>query len=256
MTDDRIESVDSGRIEGRNAVTEALKRGRPIDKLFVSEEGDSSLRHLASIAAERGIPVVRVSRKKLDSMSLSHAHQGVIAVAAAAEYASIDDIFTLAQQSGRPPLIVVCDGISDTGNLGAIVRSAECAGAHGVIIPKRHSAGLTAAAAKAASGALEYIPIVRVPNISAALRGLKERGIWVFGAAAEGASSLYDADLRGPSAIVVGSEGEGISRVVRENCDFIVSIPMLGHLSSLNASVAAGVFLFEAVRQRISGSLK
>ena len=144
---------------------------------------------------------------------------------------------------------MVCDGISDTGNLGAIVRSAECAGAHGVIIPKRHSAGLTAAAAKAASGALEYIPIVRVPNISAALRGLKERGIWVFGAAAEGASSLYDADLRGPSAIA-GSEGEGISRVVRENCDFIVSIPMLGQLSSLNASVAAGVFLKPCARDK------
>ncbi len=248
--DEKTKDFNSGHIEGRNAVTEALKRGRPIDKMFVSDEGDSTLRHLASMAEGYGIPVLRLDRRKLDAMSLSHAHQGVIAIAAAVPYAEIDDIFTLARSSGRPPLIVVCDGISDTGNLGAIVRSAECAGAHGVIIPKRHSAGLTVAAAKAASGALEYVPVVKVPNISAALRTLKERGVWIYGAAVEGAQSVYNTDLRGPSAIVIGSEGEGIGRIVRENCDFLISIPMMGHLSSLNASVASGILLFEAVRQR------
>ncbi|MBR6812408.1 MAG: RNA methyltransferase, partial [Oscillospiraceae bacterium] len=158
-----------GRIEGRNAVTEALKSGKPIDKLFIAEDSDSALRHLATIAQEKGIPVVRVARKKLDVMSVSRAHQGVIAQAAAVQYAQMDDIFEAAEKSGRPPLIVVLDGISDPGNLGAICRSAECAGAHGVILPKRHSAGLTPVAAKSAAGALSWIPVVKVPNITAAL---------------------------------------------------------------------------------------
>ncbi len=246
-TDDRAASE---RLEGRNPVTEALKHGRPIDKLFISRDADSSLRHLAAMAEERSIPVVRVDKRRLDAMSFSHAHQGVIAVAAAVPYAELEDVFALAEKSGRPPLIVVLDGISDTGNLGAIIRSAECAGAHGVIIPRRRSAGITAAAAKAGAGAAEYIPIVRVPNISAALTELKDRGLWIYAAAAEGSVSLYDTDLTGPAAIVIGSEGEGVGRLVRENSDFLISIPLLGKISSLNASVAAGVILYEAVRQR------
>jgi len=242
--------VESGRLEGRNAVTEALKNGRPMDKLYVARDGDSSLRHIAALAADQSIPVVKVDRRKLDAMSFSHAHQGVIAVTAAAEYKTVDDIFALAEKSGRPPLILVLDGVSDTGNLGAIIRSAECAGAHGIIIPKRHSAGITAAAAKAAAGALEYVPVVKVPNISAALDELKSRGVWIYATAAEGSQSLYKTDLKGSCAIVIGSEGDGVSRLVRDNSDFLISIPMLGKISSLNASVAAGVLLYEAVRQR------
>ncbi len=239
-----------GRIEGRNAVTEALKSGKPIDKIFIAEDSDSTLRHLAAIAQEKGIPVVRVARKKLDMMSVSRAHQGIIAQAAAVHYAQMDDIFEAAEKSGRPPLIVVLDGISDPGNLGAICRSAECAGAHGIILPKRHSAGLTPVAAKSAAGALSWIPVVKVPNITAALEELKERGVWIYGTAAEGSSEIFKTDMKGACAIVIGSEGEGMGRLVREHCDFLVSIPMVGHISSLNASVAAGVILFEVVRQR------
>lgn len=251
---ENAQMIESGRLEGRNAVTEALKNKRPIDKLYVAKDGDSSLRHIAALASENSIPVVKVDKRKLDAMSFSHAHQGVIAVTAAVEYKTIDDIFALAEESGRPPLIMILDGVSDTGNLGAIVRSAECAGAHGIIIPKRHSAGITAAAAKAAAGALEYVPVVKVPNISSAIEELKNRGVWIYATAAEGSKSLYETDLTGPSAIVIGSEGDGVSRLVRENSDFLVSIPMLGKITSLNASVAAGVLLYEAVRQRTGGT--
>ena len=171
-------------------------------------------------------------------------------MAAVREYASVDDILNAAREKGEAPLIVGCDELSDPHNLGAVIRTAECAGAHGVIIPKRRSAGLTAIVAKTSAGAVSYLPVARVPNLTAALKELKERGLWVYGADAGGATSLYDADLKGPAAVVIGSEGYGLGRLVREQCDFLVSIPMKGRINSLNAAAAAAVVLYEAVRQR------
>ena len=171
-------------------------------------------------------------------------------MAAAREYASVDDILNIAREKGEAPLIVVCDELSDPHNLGAVIRTADAAGAHGVIIPKRRSAGLTAVVAKTSAGAVAHVPVARVPNITALLKQLKDEGVWVFGTAAQGNTSLYKADLKGPAAIVIGSEGDGMSRLVAENCDFTVSIPMFGKINSLNASAAAAVLLYEAVRQR------
>ena len=203
-----------------------------------------------SKAKERGIAVVNVDRRKLDEMSVTGSHQGVIAVAAVREYASIDEIFAIAAERGEAPFVVVCDEISDVHNLGAIIRSAECAGAHGVIIPKRRSAGLTAVVDKTSAGAAEYLPVARVPNIPAALDELKGRGLWVYGAAAEGSSGMWQTDLTGPVCLVIGSEGSGLGRLVREKCDVLVSIPMRGQVSSLNASAAAAVLIYEVLRQR------
>lgn len=240
-----------GVIEGRNAVMEALRAKRTIDKLYLAKgDRDRTLAHIAAKAKEAGIVVVEADRRKLDDMSATGAHQGVIAMAAAHAYAELEDIFARADEMGQPPLIVICDELSDPHNLGAILRTAECAGAHGVIIPKRRSVGLTAVVAKASAGAVEYIPVVRVPNITTAIQRLKKEGVWVFGAAAEGNTALHDADFKDAAAIVIGSEGGGISRLVAENCDFLVSIPMRGRINSLNASAAAAVILYEAVRQR------
>lgn len=239
-------------IEGRNAVTEALRAGTAIDKLYVAKgDTDRTLRQIVALAKEAGVVVVDADHRKLDAMSATHAHQGVIAVAAARAYASVEDILAAAEEKGEKPLIVVCDELSDPHNLGAVIRTAECAGAHGVIIPKRRSAGLTAVVAKTSAGAVSYLPVARVPNIPALLEELQQRGIWVFGTAADGTTALYDADLKGPAAIVIGNEGSGMSRLVAEKCDFLVSIPMKGHISSLNASAAAAILLYEAVRQRI-----
>jgi 23S rRNA (guanosine2251-2'-O)-methyltransferase len=242
-----------GIIEGRNAVTEALRTGTVIDKIYILKgETDSSLGHIASTARAKNIVVVDADRKKLDRMSVTHSHQGVIAVCAVREYASVDDILAAARAKGEAPLIVVCDELSDPHNLGAVIRTACCAGAHGVIIPKRRSAGLTAVVAKTSAGAVSHIPVARVPNITALLKQLKEEGVWVFGAAMGGSISLYEADLKGPAAIVIGSEGTGMSRLVAQECDFTVRIPMKGDLDSLNASAAAAVLLYEAVRQRLN----
>ena len=246
-----IEAENDGVIEGRNAVIEALRAGTAIDKIYIMKgETDSALGHIASAAREKGIVVVDADRRKLDGMSRTHSHQGVIALAAVREYASVSDILQSARDKGEAPLVVVCDELSDPHNLGAVIRTADAAGAHGVIIPKRRSAGLTAVVAKTSAGAVAHVPVARVPNIAALLADLKKRGIWIFGAAAEGSVSLYDADLAGPAAIVIGSEGDGMTRLVRESCDFLVSIPMKGRISSLNASAAAAVVLYEAVRQR------
>jgi 23S rRNA (guanosine2251-2'-O)-methyltransferase len=240
-----------GMIEGRNAVMEALRSGEAIDKLYLAKgDTDKTLGHIASSARNKGIVVVEADRRKLDAMSRTHAHQGVIAVAAVREYASVESILASAAQRGEAPLLVVCDEISDPHNLGAVIRTAECAGAHGVIIPKRRSAGLTAVVGKTSAGAVAYLPVARVPNIPTLLKELKEQGVWIFGTAADGTTPLYDADLRGPAAIVIGSEGAGMTRLVGENCDFLVSIPMKGKINSLNASAAAAVLLYEAVRQR------
>ena len=249
-----LEAEADGLIEGRNAVIEALRSGAAIDKIYIARgETDATLGHIASTARNKGIVVTEADRRKLDGMSRTKSHQGVIAVAAVREYASVDDILNAAREKGEPPLIVVCDELSDPHNLGAVIRTAECAGAHGVVIPKRRSAGLTAIVAKTSAGAVSYLPVARVPNLTALLKELKEAGLWVFGADAAGRTSLYEADLKGPAAIVIGSEGDGMGRLVRENCDFIVSIPMRGKINSLNASAAAAVLLYEAVRQRTGG---
>lgn len=246
-----IDTPNEGMLEGRNAVTEALKSGRTIDKVFIaSGDTDSTLRHIASLAKKNGAVVTYCDRRKLDTMSQTGAHQGVIAMASAASYSSIAEILATAADRGEPPLVVICDEITDPHNLGAILRTAECAGAHGVIIPKRRNAGLTAVVAKAAAGALEYMKVARVTNLTAAMEELKARGVWIYGTAADGASSLYQTDLKGPCAIVIGSEGSGMSRLVAESCDFMVSIPMKGQINSLNASNAAAILLYEVLRQR------
>ena len=241
-----------GQLEGRNALTEALRSGRTIDKVFIaSGETDRALQRLAAQAKEAGAVVVPVDRRKLDAMSTTHAHQGVIALAAAREYATLDDLLENAASKGEAPLLVICDELTDPHNLGAILRSAECVCAHGVIIPKRRSVGLTATVAKASAGAVEYMPVARVTNINAAIADLKEKGVWIFGTAAEGSIPMYQADLTIPAAIVIGNEGSGMSPLVRKNCDVTVHIPMKGNISSLNASCAASVLLYEALRQRL-----
>ncbi len=246
-----IEAENDGVIEGRNAVIEALRANVTIDKIFIAKgETDATLGHIASSAREKGIVVVDADRRKLDNMSRTHSHQGVIALAAVRAYVSVDDILEIAHKKGESPLIVVCDELSDPHNLGAVIRTADAAGAHGVIIPKRRSAGLTAVVAKTSAGAVAHVPVARVPNIPTLLKELKEEGVWVFGTAAQGTTTLYQADLKGPAAIVIGSEGDGMGRLVTEQCDFTVSIPMFGAINSLNASAAAAVLLYEAVRQR------
>ena len=243
-----------GQLEGRNALTEALRSGRTIDKVFIaSGETDRALQRLAAQAKEAGAVVVPVDRRKLDAMSVTHAHQGVITLAAAHTYASVDDILQEAADRGEAALIVICDELTDPHNLGAIMRSAECAGAHGVIIPKRRSVGLTATVAKASAGAVEYMKVARVTNINQTIAQLKEKGVWIFGTAAEGSVPMYQADLTGPAAIVIGNEGAGMSPLVQKNCDVTVHIPMRGRISSLNASAAASILLYEAVRQRLGG---
>ncbi len=245
------EAEADGLIEGRNAVIEALRAGTAIDKIYIARgETDAALGHIASTARGKGIVVTECDRRKLDGMSRTHSHQGVIAVAAVREYVPVEDILAAAKAKGEPPLVVVCDELSDPHNLGAVIRTAECAGAHGVIIPRRRSAGLTAIVAKTSAGAVSHLPVARVANLTACLKELKERGLWVFGTAADGNVSLYGADLKGPAAIVIGSEGDGMGRLVREQCDFLVSIPMKGKINSLNASAAAAIVLYEAVRQR------
>ncbi len=244
---------DSLLLEGRNAVLEHLRAGGATVKLFVAESARARLGDVLALAQSQGVPVVSCDRRKLDAMSVTGNHQGVIAQAAAHPYATLEELFAAAEGRGEPPLFVLCDGIEDPHNLGAIIRSAEAAGAHGVIIPKRRAAGLTAVAARASAGALEHIPVHRATNLAAALDTLKGKGVWVFGAEADGTVSLYEADFAGPAALVIGSEGAGLSRLIREKCDFIVSIPMRGRVNSLNASNAAAVLLFEAVRRRLHG---
>ena len=246
-----VEEVE-GQLEGRNALTEALRAGRTIDKVFIADgDTDRGLQRLAAEAKEAGAVIVPVVRRKLDQMSFTRSHQGVIALAAAHDYYTIDDILEEAASRGENALIVICDELSDPHNLGAIMRSAECAGAHGVVIPKRRSVGLPATVAKASAGAVEYMKVARVTNINNAINELKEKGVWVFGTAAEGSVPMYKADLTGPAAIVIGNEGDGMSPLVRKNCDMLVHIPMAGRISSLNASAAASILLYEAVRQRL-----
>ena len=240
-----------GVIAGRNAVTEALRSGRPIDTLFVArgllEKG--SVAALAAKAREAGAAVKEADGRKRDAMCGGAVHQGVVAVAAVREFASVDELFALAEERGEAPFLILADELADPHNLGAILRTAECAGAHGVIIPKRRSVGLTYAVGKASAGAVEYVPVARVANLAACMDELKRRGVWIFGADMDG-TPWCEADFTGPAAIVIGSEGFGMSRLVKEKCDFIVSLPMKGKINSLNASVACGVLAYEAARQR------
>ncbi|MBE7043191.1 MAG: 23S rRNA (guanosine(2251)-2'-O)-methyltransferase RlmB [Ruminococcaceae bacterium] len=239
------------RIEGRNPVVEALRKGRNIDKLFIQKDiTDGSMGKIRAMAREKGVIVSEVAKQKLDHMSQTGAHQGVIACTAVHEYVDVDDILKIAEEKGESPFLVIADEISDPHNLGSILRTANAAGVHGVIIPKHRSVGLSAVVAKSSAGAIEYVPVARVTNLARTVDDLKKQGIWVAGAAMEGTQTYYQVDYTGALAIVVGSEGFGISRLLKEKCDFLVSIPMKGEINSLNASVAAGVLLMEASRQR------
>ena len=214
-------------------------------------ETDRALSRLAALAREAGAAVVQVDRRRLDQMSATGAHQGIIAQAAAHSYVSLEDILENAKSRGEAPLIILCDELTDPNNLGAILRTAECAGAHGVVIPKRRSVGLTAVVAKTSAGAVEHMPVARVSNLVSAMEQLKKAGVWIYGTDAAGKTDLYHADLKEPAAIVIGSEGYGMSRLVAERCDVLLSIPMKGKINSLNAASAAAVMLYEAVRQRL-----
>ena len=239
-------------IIGRNAVREALKSGRAADHLLVVRgSSGGALTPIIALCREKRIPVKEADGKKLDFLCGGGAHQGVILFAAAHEYASLEDIFALAKSRGEPPFIIICDGLEDPHNLGAIIRSAEAAGVHGVIIPERRSVSLSSYAGKAAAGALEYVPVVRATNLNNVVRELKERGVWIYAAEA-GGSAYYEADLSGPAALIIGSEGAGVGRLLKENSDFILSIPMKGKINSLNASVAAGILMFEISKARNS----
>lgn len=243
-------------IYGRNAVKTAIRSGRSIDKLIASKElTDPSVREILTLATQHHIPIVRADRRKLDSMTLPFGfngkpanHQGVVAVTPARDYDSMDAIFALAEQRGEPPFIVLLDGITDEGNFGSIIRSAEVLGAHGVVLGKRRSASLSAVAAKSSSGAADLIPIVKVTNLVATIEELKQKSIWTVAADPEG-QDAHTVDMKGAIAIVIGSEGEGISRLVLEHCDFKARIPMKGQTGSLNAAVAAAVLMYEKIRQ-------
>ena len=242
---------DEDIIEGRNAVLEALRAGRAIDKIFIAKgDVDKTLWNIALKAREAGIFVIETDRRKLDSMCRTRAHQGVIAKTAVREYCTLSDILAVAESRKEPPFIVACDEISDPQNLGAIIRTAECAGAHGVIITKHRSAGITAAVGKASAGAVEHIATARVANLTAVLKELKNEGLWVFGASAAGKSELWNTNMKGPICLVIGSEDGGIGRLVAEYCDFSVRLPVKGKIASLNASAAAAIIIYEILRQR------
>lgn len=242
-------------LEGRNPVFEALKSGRQIDKILIAKGGGKgSVTRIIAMAKEKKILISEVERAKLDSISQTHAHQGIIAYTAAADYVSVKDILKRAKDKNEAPFIIICDSLNDAHNLGSIIRTAECLGAHGVIIPKHRSVGLSAACAKAAAGATEYMGVCKVTNLVRTIEELKKEGLWVCGTDAQGEKTVFEADLGGPIAVVIGSEGEGMSRLVKESCDFLVSIPMSGHVNSLNASAAAAVLMYEIVRQRSHGS--
>ena len=241
---------ENGAVIGRSAVRELLKSERPIDKILVQKgERTGSITVLVAQAIARKIPVIEVERQKLDSVSGFAPHQGIVAMAAEKEYCSVADILAIAKERGEAPLVVICDGVTDPYNLGAIIRCAECCGAHGLVIPKRRAAGLTPLVTKASAGAIEHLAIAKVPNIAAAVEELKEAGVWVYAAEA-GGSSLWKTDFSGACAIVMGSEGDGVSQVVRKACDGIVSIPIYGQVNSFNVSTAAAVILAEVARQQ------
>ncbi len=236
-------------IIGRNPVMEAIRSGRAIDKLLVTRSASGAAKAILAKCAERGVPIKEVSSKKLDFLSGGGNHQGVALFVASHEYCSVEDILNVAKEKGEDPFLIICDELEDPHNLGAIIRTAEAVGVHGVIIPKRRSVSLSGTVAKAASGALEYVKVARVTNLVKEMDALKERGIWIYGADMDG-DNWSRVDYSGGCALVIGSEGSGISRLVSEHCDRIVSLPMKGRINSLNASVAAGVLMYEVAKQR------
>ena len=238
-------------IFGRNPVIEALKANKLIDIIFVNSEAGGSISLICKLAKERDIPVKQVNEQKLDNMSGGASHQGVIAMGACAEYVSVEDILEIAEKKNEDPFVVICDEIEDPHNLGAIIRTAEAAGAHGIIIPKRRSASLNNTVYKTSAGAASWLPVARVSNLPSAVDKLKENGLWIYGTDGSG-ENYSNVKLDGPIGLVIGSEGFGMGRLMKEKCDFLLSLPMKGKITSLNASVAAGVFMYEIVRQRSS----
>ena len=247
---EELKTPNEGMISGRNAVRELLSSGRDVDKIFVSRgDREGSIVALVGEAIARKIPVVEVERRRLDALCGHNHHQGIVAQAAERAYSTVDEILQYAEERGEKPLVMVADEIEDPHNLGALIRTAECSGVHGIIIPKRRAVGLTAAVAKSSAGAIEHMRIAKVTNIAATIDRLKEQGLWIYAADMDG-TPYYETDLRGSAAIVLGSEGFGISRLVKEKCDFVVSIPLYGQVNSLNVSTAAAVILSEAAKQR------
>ena len=245
--------ISEGLVFGRNAIRELLKSERAIDKIFVQKgDREGSIVVLVAEAVERHIPIIETDRAKLDKMTDFAVHQGIVAMAAEKEYCSVEDILTIAEERGESPLIVIADGITDPYNLGALIRCAEGAGAHGIIIPKRRSTGLTPLVSKSSAGAIEHMAIAKVANIANTISSLKEKGIWVFAAEA-GGTPYYETNFKGPCALVFGSEGDGVSKIVIDNCDVLTSIPMYGKVNSFNVSTAASVILCEAARQNRNG---
>lgn len=246
------EDNQDDRLEGRNPVIEALKSGRPINKILISKGArEGSINQIIALAREKGIVVQDVERLRLDSIATTKAHQGVIAYVSVKSYVEVDDILSIADSKGEKPFLVILDEVADPHNLGSIIRTADATGVHGVIIPKRRAAGLTPAVSKASAGAVEYVPVARVANLVQTIEYLKKRNIWVVGADSSGEKAFYESDLTGAIALVIGSEGEGIGRLIREKCDFLINIPMKGRISSLNAAVAGAVVMYEISRQRM-----
>lgn len=242
---------DESRIEGRNPVMEALKSGTNIDKIYIQKgEAQGSVIKIRKIAQEKRIPLVEVDKRKLDEMSNSHSHQGVIAQVSPVDYVSVEEILKRAEQKGEAPFVVVLDEVEDPHNLGSVIRTANGAGVHGIIIPKHRSAGITATVAKVAAGACFYTPVARVTNLVRTIQDLKEKGVWFYGADMAGEKSVFETDFSGGVGIIVGNEGKGISRLVKEECDFLVQIPMHGEIESLNAAVSAGIFMYQAAYKR------
>lgn len=249
VTQDTATEAVTGLIIGRNPVMEALRAGRAIDTLYVSSTATGSIGAVTRIARERGIVIKSVTDKKLTDMCGETSHQGVIASGACAEYVSVEDILDISRKKGTPPFIIICDEIEDPHNLGAVIRTAEAAGADGIIIPKRRSASLNATVYKTSAGAASYLPVARTPNLAAAIETLQRAGVWIYGADMEG-QEYTEVSFTGAVGLVIGSEGSGIGRLIKEKCDHLVRLPMNGRITSLNASVAAGIFMYEVVRQR------
>jgi 23S rRNA (guanosine2251-2'-O)-methyltransferase len=243
--------MSTDKIEGRNPVMEALKAGREIDKILIAKgTKEGSINKIIGIAKERQITIQYVERQKLNELSETQAHQGVVAMAAAHSYCELEDVLDNIKLKKRTPFLLILDEIMDPHNLGSIMRTADAVGVDGIIIPKRRSVGLTAVVAKTSSGAIEYVPVVKVSNIAQTVDKLKEAGLWIMGADMNGESDFFDTDLKGAVALVLGSEGKGISRLIKEKCDFLIKIPMSGHVESLNASVAAALLMYEVFKQR------
>ena len=238
---------------GRNAVTEALRAGRGINKILLADgDREGQVSEIVALAKERGIVIQFVERGKIESIAGGLRHQGVLAYVAPVAYAELDDILTKAEAAGEPPFLLLLDELEDPHNLGALLRTADATGVHGVLIPKRRSVPLTATVAKTSAGAVEYVPVARIGNIAQTLKKLKEKGFWVAGADMDGSQNYYEADLTGPLVLVVGSEGRGMGRLTKEQCDFIVKMPMVGKINSLNASVAGSILMYESMRQRLA----